>query len=464
MGEGCACVTKQLRFVDLFAGLGGFHLALSSLGLKCVFASEADVDLADLYQKNFGLPAHGDIRMCWSTLPEHDVLCAGFPCQPFSKAGWQRGMACPDPGDLFEYVLKIIDLRLPCYLLLENVPNLTRHNNGATWQKMRSALERRGYEIDCSLLSPTMFGVPQKRDRAIIVGALRASGGLVDFKWPTPTHRTEELSIESVLDEMPKDAKSLPSAFVHYLEAWQEFLDRVPSDSPLPSFPIWAMEFGATYPFEGDAPATRSSRDLSCYTGQFGASLRGISREKQISNLPPYARQGLTAFPAWKKKFIRDNRAFYNLHKTHLSSWLPQIRDFAPSFQKFEWNWKEGNRSLWDKIIQFRASGIRVKRPNVAPSLVALTTSQVPVIPWEKRYMTMRECARLQSMGSLNLLPSSKTRTHKALGNAVNVTVVMAVAKELLGANVETATRGRQGMPSQDGSGTHQPSDISIAV
>jgi len=149
--------------------------------------------------------------------------------------------------------------------------------------------------------------------------------------------------------------------------------------------------------------------------------------------LPPYALDESDSFPDWKKQFIQQNRTFYRRHKKVIDPWLPKIADFAPSFQKLEWNWKGGPRDIWKSIVQFRASGIRAKRPNAAPSLVALTTSQVPVIPWEMRYMTMTECARLQSMGELKYLPETQGAAYKALGNAVNVKVIGAVAKSLIG-------------------------------
>ena len=102
-------MSTPLHFIDIFAGLGGFHRALTALGHKCVFASEIDENLAALYEKNFGIKPHGDIRgLKIEKLPAHDILCAGFPCQPFSKAGGQRGFKCPQWGDLFDYVIAIL--------------------------------------------------------------------------------------------------------------------------------------------------------------------------------------------------------------------------------------------------------------------------------------------------------------------------------------------------------------------
>src|SRR4051812_26981968 len=136
--------TRTLRFIDLFAGLGGFHLALTQLGARCVFACEIDDDLRSLYELNFGIKAAADIRSVkLSDIPKFDVLCAGFPCQPFSKAGDQLGTSCPESGDLFHgHVVRILRERRPQYLLLENVPNLARHAEGDTWRRMRRALER----------------------------------------------------------------------------------------------------------------------------------------------------------------------------------------------------------------------------------------------------------------------------------------------------------------------------------
>ncbi|HAG46676.1 MAG: DNA (cytosine-5-)-methyltransferase [Micavibrio sp. TMED2] len=427
--------SNGLKFVDLFSGLGGFHLALTGLGCECVFASEINQDLQDLYQINHGMRPASDIRFAWKDVPEHDILCAGFPCQPFSKAGSQKGFECADSGDLFDYMLKVVDRHSPRLLIFENVPNIMRHNGGKTWERIKSSLKGRGYDVAATELSPHQFGIPQIRPRALIV----AASDLSKFNWPKCERNASPMHLSSVLDERPNNADLLTNDYLAYLEVWEEFLHLIPKSTKMPSFPIWAMEFGATYPFEQRSPKSYQKAYLARFKGSFGQSLAKMSKDQQLASLPAYARTDCANFPRWKIRFIQQNREFFQQNKQYLRNWLPRVREFAPSFQKFEWNWQDGSRTLWDKVVQFRASGIRVKNPASAPSLVALTTSQVPVIPWEKRYMTMRECARLQSMDALKQLPESKTLAYRALGNAVNVDVVAAVAEHLIAATLETS-------------------------
>lgn len=143
-------MSKTLKFIDLFAGLGGFHHALAKLGLRngevnfeCVFASELKEDLRKLYKANFpGTPIYGDItQILPSQIPAHDILCAGFPCQPFSQAGNRQGFLDKTRGNLFYYIYEIIQEHRPQYVFLENVANLKGHDNGNTWDTIRRMLE-----------------------------------------------------------------------------------------------------------------------------------------------------------------------------------------------------------------------------------------------------------------------------------------------------------------------------------
>lgn len=413
-----------MKFIDLFAGLGGFHQALSQRGAKCVFASELDMQLSDLYEKNFGLRPEGDIRKVdLSKIPDHDILCAGFPCQPFSKAGNQKGLECPQWGNLFDYVVDILKIKCPRYFIIENVPNLIRHKGGKTWELICSSLKELGYDIDFAKLSPHMFGIPQKRERAFIVGVY---GGLGSFQWPKPVE-VEQLSIRSVLDYYPKEAQPISNNHILYLETWQELIAALPDEEELPSFPIWAMEFGADYPLDSQTPYKRGYKGLEAFKGAFGQSLKGLKPSAVEAALPNYARTNQATFPDWKIDFIQKNRDFYQKNKLLLDDFVEKIKNFPPSFQKLEWNCKGEERNIWKHLLQFRASGIRVKKESTAPSLIAMTTSQVPIISWERRYMTPRECSRLQSMGELTYLPESKGSAYKAFGNAVNVQVVLKI-------------------------------------
>lgn len=417
-----------MKFIDLFAGLGGFHIALDKLGHKCVFSCEKKEHLQELYEKNFSIKPYGDIKSVEAgDVPEHDILCAGFPCQPFSKAGQRKGLKDKKNGDLFQYILLILDAKKPNYFILENVRSLLTHDNGDTYSFIETELEKLGYSVDKKIYSPHDIGIPQHRERLFIVGSRK---GLSSFCWPKA--KKTDININKFIKHKTKKGKKLEEDKLHVINLWQEFLNKV-DGLELPHAPVWSMEFGATYPFEEKTPYATSEIELAKLKGSFGQSLNKLSKDEQLKKIPRYARKEECFFPDWKIKYIRNNREFYQKHKKVLQPIVKKISELPiESWQKFEWNIKiiKNNRKINEHFIQFRGSGVRVKKTDFFPSLVTVG-AQIPIIGKEMRYLTREEGAVLQSMESIEL-PKDLNVCFSALGNAVNSELVKMIAKELL--------------------------------
>lgn len=412
----------SFKFVDLFAGIGGFHAALSSLGGQCVMASEIDSNAANVYKSNWGMEPVGDITKIANeqnvTVPDHDVLVGGFPCQPFSKSGYQRGMD-EARGTLFWNIARIIEEKKPKIVLLENVRNIAGPRHKHEWDVIIRTLREHGYRVSSIpfIVSPHQIrrdfgGRPQVRDRVLIAATrlpigtrdLNLEPGLPDLKWAKADWSQNDwdldrdLPLERITRSSEKEGVLLSAEEKLWIDAWDEFVKIIRKDEkngPLPGFPIWVDAWPP------------------------------INLIKNSSDLPQ-----------WKQEFIDKNVNFYKTHKKVLDKWLTKwscLDKFPPSRRKFEWQ-AQNAKTLWECIMHLRPSGIRAKKPTYVPALVAITqTSIVGKNRSSKRRLTVREGARLQGFPEwFNFYGQKDSASFKQLGNAVNVGVVFQVMKALV--------------------------------
>jgi DNA (cytosine-5)-methyltransferase 1 len=195
----------QIRYIDLFSGLGAFHQAFNTNpDFHCVAACDIDEGARKIYEANFGLKPEGDIRDLAekaANIPDFELLCAGFPCQPFSIAGNGEGFKDKVKGNLFYDILKIIDVKKPRMCILENVKNLETHDEGKTFQTIRQELVDRGYSVTARVLNSAEYGSPQQRERIFIFATLSP------FEFPTnfPRYRTVVTILEQEEQENELD-------------------------------------------------------------------------------------------------------------------------------------------------------------------------------------------------------------------------------------------------------------------
>jgi len=377
---------SKFKFIDLFCGIGGFHQAMLSFGGECVLACDIDKNCREVYEKNYGITPFPDVtQLNTETMPDFDILCGGFPCQAFSHSGKQLGFE-DTRGTLFRDVARILKDKQPKYFLLENVKNLKGHGGGKTWSVIYNALTEVGYvTYDRPIVvSPHMLGIPQHRERVLILGIRKDLAPTELPKVPT-LKANKNLTLSSILETSDVgDKYNLTDSDREVVNKWEEVVQHFKSNNvKLPTFPLWSNYWDSDIPYDDE--------------------------------------------PGWKQKFIKQNQEFYTAYKEFLEPWLNSARmldGFTGAKRKFEWQRGafQPNDSIFNSLFQFRPSGIRVKKANYSPALVAM--AQIVYVGEKKRKLTPREVARLQSFPDTFQIPSSHSIAYKQFGNAVNVDVI----------------------------------------
>jgi DNA (cytosine-5)-methyltransferase 1 len=388
---------NSFKFIDLFCGIGGFHQALKNINGECVFACDIDNNCRNIYEQNYGLKPEGDItKINIKNIPSFDILCAGFPCQPFSKAGYQKGFD-DDRGNLFFNICNIIEYHKPKYLLLENVKNLSSHDDGNTWKVIKENIDKLGYYTyyEPVILNVLHFNIPQNRERVIIMCKRKDLGGLNEL--PIINKNPKDLLTTTIKEIIDSNNTELNNKYkidgkMKKVEIiWDKFIKLLINNKiSIPKYPIW------TDWWDNDL-----NSDINFY--------------KKYKN------------------WIDKNRQFYNNNKNILEPWLKSSREcnyWKGAVRKFEW--QAGDELIddgMDKVLwTARGSGIRIKRLNYIPTLVAM--SMIPIYGPESRKLTPLELLRLQSFPD-NFKYDEKT-IFKQIGNSVNVKMIEQCAKFLI--------------------------------
>lgn len=396
-----------VKFADLFSGIGGFHAIGSVFGWSGIYACDIDSNARNIYNLNWHFEPSEDITKDASEtvmkVPKHEVLFAGFPCQPFSKSGKQNGMD-EARGTLFWNIANIIKVQKPKLVVLENVVNLAGPRHKHEWEVIIGTLRELNYRVSDEPLIisphnilPQYGGRPQTRPRIYIAATyvpkkLQNKYTLfADNLNLSPVTVKNNLTNWNLLLDLKMDSKltkkqieilKLSKQEEYWLTVWENLLNRFPkvkNDSRLPGFPIWADVW------LGNTKIKRND-------------------------------------PVWKKDFINKNLMFYSNNEKIINAWLKKysdLKDIPPSRRKFEWQAGD-TPSIYDCLIQLRPSGIRVKRANYVPAAVAIT--QTSIVGKLHRKLSIREVARLQGLPDwFSFKNQSVALTYKQLGNGISV-------------------------------------------
>ncbi len=292
---------KNSRFIDLFAGIGGFHQALSKYDSSCVFASEWDKEASRVYAENYGIKPHGDItEIHESTIPPHNILCAGFPCQAFSISGKQNGFN-DTRGTLFFDIARIANYHKPEILFLENVKNLIRHDEGRTLKTITETLDNIGYNAFYKVLNASNFGLPQNRERLYFV-CFRKNLLIKDFTFPSPLKT--KISLKAILEEKP-DIKEIKREDI-FMNAEKVYLE----EENIPNRPIQIGRISKGRQGERIYHPNGHAITLSAYGGGIGAKTGIYKVDNKLRKLTPRECARAQGFPESFKIISSNSQAY----------------------------------------------------------------------------------------------------------------------------------------------------------
>ena len=386
-------MSQPLTFIDLFCGIGGFHQALDALEAKCILACDIDEKCRMNYELNYGVKPVKDIKdINEKMLPDFDILCGGFPCQPFSNGGKKKTFE-DKRGLLFDEIMRIVKEKQPRFLFLENVKHILKVSEGKVLAYIEQQIDQHGYVLQRFQMSPHEYGVPQQRERIYFVCVRK------DIYNEMPIQLINKDTSVLTVSDILEDRNSIDNKYylqgdiLNVLEAWDEFIKHV--------------DVGETL-----SPTILIHDAFKCYT------------EEEFNGLA-----------AWRKEYMIKNRRILEKYKDFIGPWYTKHKELLSKreiYGKLEWQVgkvKE-NDSIFNYFMQIRQSGIRVKKEKYFPTLVAI--SQIPIYGREKRYITPRECARLQSFPDTYTIAPNDKVSYKQFGNSVNVKNVKTVIESTL--------------------------------
>jgi len=369
-----------MKYIDLFCGIGGFHKALDYLNCECVFACDINERCCNVYNRNFNIEPKKDItKIDEKTLPDFDIICAGFPCQPFSNGGKKKSFN-DKRGLLFDEIIRIASFKKPKFMFLENVKHILKVSNGKVFEYIKQELFNINYNLQIFNMSPHKFNIPQQRERIFFIcvrNDIYKSDISLYFK-------NKDLKINDIIDDNDdiNHKYKINDDIEKVLNAWNEMIN--------------IFEVG-----EKISPTILINDYYKNYDDEIFKTL-----------------------PNWKQDYMTKNKPLINKYKIQFDEWYSKHKELLLKrevYGKLEWQTGiiKKNENIYNHFIQFRQSGIRVKKSEYFPTLVAIV--QTPIYGKLKRYITPRECARLQSFPDDFILDTNDKFAYSQLGNSVNV-------------------------------------------